>query len=484
MLLGNTLRYLPTQLLSPIAQLGSMVLWTHWLSPADLAVFMQVTAAQELAYLASIGWFSSYALRHLPDRSDSAARLRYLRTENMVMLAAVAVGCACAVVAWLTLPSGPAQAGLLLAIAAMFVTRSAGQHYAERARAQSAFVAYGVLQLAGPVGGLVLGWWAMSRLGPSPVLLLTAYAVAQGAGVLLAAPALGMTRQLGRPNTDILRAAVALGAPMLTLAASAWLGENQIRYTVQWARDAEALGLLILGWSLGRRCATVAATLVTTAAFPLAARLYNEGRRSEALVQLRLSALMLMAVLLPVTTMVALIGGQLLEPLVGAKYRGLSGDLMALAMVGGAVRNLLIHVIDQLMILEKRWRLMIWMDAAELLAGVLLTWAGLMLAEQRGAVIGQGLSGLLMLAVGIRLCRKYFGFAWPWADTARVLLACAAMAVVLLVWKPQVQGTVALLLSATAGVAAAGAVLAALFAPKWWPKSWPLWWHFWRRKGE
>lgn len=465
MLLRHTLRYLPTQLISPLAQLGSMVLWTHWLTPAGMAVFTLVTAAQELAYLASVGWFSSYALRFLPAPDDAAGRLRYLLTENAVMLASIALGSACALLAWWLLPQADAGPALLPAIAAMFVTRSASQHYAERARAQSAFVAYGVLQLAGPVGGLLLGWVAMPWLGATPQVLLLAYALAQGAGLLAAAPALGLLPRLGRPDTALLRQALAFGAPILTLTALAWVGDNQIRYTVQWARDAHALGLMILGWSLGRRAASVTAMLVTTASFPLAARLYNEGRRAEALVQLRQSAMLLLAVLLPATTLVALVGGRLVEPLVGPAYRELTGDLLALAMLGGALRNLLNHVVDQLMVLETRWRMMVWMDLAEIAIGVAATLAGLALAEQRGAVLGQAAATLLMLAVGIRLCRVHFGFHWPWADTGRVLLACAAMAAVLLGLQARLHGMVELLAGAALGAAVGAGVLAALFAP-------------------
>ena len=66
MLIQHTLRYLPAQLLSPLAQLLSMLLWTHWLSPQDMGVFTLVTVTQEIAYVVSLSWYSVYALRYLP----------------------------------------------------------------------------------------------------------------------------------------------------------------------------------------------------------------------------------------------------------------------------------------------------------------------------------------------------------------------------------------------------------------------------------
>ena len=44
MLIKHTLQYLPAQLLSPLAQLASMILWTHWLAPVEMGVFTLVSA--------------------------------------------------------------------------------------------------------------------------------------------------------------------------------------------------------------------------------------------------------------------------------------------------------------------------------------------------------------------------------------------------------------------------------------------------------
>ena len=78
MLISHTLKYLPAQLLSPLAQLVSVIVWTHWLSPAEMGVFTLVTVTQELAYLGCLGWFAIYALRYLPPREDAKGLATYL----------------------------------------------------------------------------------------------------------------------------------------------------------------------------------------------------------------------------------------------------------------------------------------------------------------------------------------------------------------------------------------------------------------------
>ena len=462
MLIRDTLRYLPAQLLSPLAQLASMVLWTHWLMPVDMGVFTLVTVAQELAYMACLGWFSVYALRFLPAASDVAGRQRYLGTENAVVLASIVVGVLGAGITVLALPAGHRSPLTLLAIAAFFATKATNLHYAERARAQSAFFSYSVLQLAGPAGGLLLGWLAMQLLTPAPEVLLASYALAQALGTVLALPGLGMRWGLAWPDRSLLRAAIGFGGPVLGLTALGWLGENYIRYMVQWHAGAEALGLMVVGWALGRRCASVVAMLVTTAAFPIAARLLNAGRRDEALVQLRTNATLLIAVLLPATTLVELLGGSLTALVVAPIYREMTAELLSLSMLAGAVRNLHIHVTDQLMVLEKRWALLASLDVAEIALCAVATLIGLVWAGLPGAVIGQGLGSLLMLGLSIHFARSRLGFHWPWLATGKVLLACAAVAAALLVLAPR-HDIAGLLLACALAAVVYGAAMAALF---------------------
>lgn len=465
MLIGHTLRYLPTQLLSPVAQLLSMVLWTHWLAPAEMGVFTQVTVAQEMAYLACLGWFSVYALRYLPPADDLAGRQRYLGTENTVVLASLAGSAVAALLGALLLPTERLTPKLLLMMAAYFATKALNAHYAERARAQAAFGAFGAVQLAGPVGGLVLGWLAMQHMEPTATVLLAAYALAQLLGTLLALPALGMVWRLPRPDWALLRAALSFGGPLLLLAVLGWWAENYIRYLVQWHSGPAALGLMVVGWALGRRAASVASMVVATAAFPIASRLLNEGRRDEAMAQLRINAVMLAGVLLPVTVGVELLGPALVALTVAEDYRAVTAELLSLSMLAATVRNLHMHATDQLMVLERRIRLVATIDVFEILACAGCSLAGLYLDGLSGAVIGQAVGSLLTLGLSIYWAHQRLGFVWPWGQTGRILLACGAMVGVLelLSPKPDLAG---LLLGSAVGALVYVVAMGLLFLPE------------------
>jgi O-antigen/teichoic acid export membrane protein len=466
-LIQHTLRYLPAQVLSPLAQLLSMVLWTHWLTPQDMGIFTLVTVTQEVAFLLCLNWFSVYALRYLPGPEDTAGLHRYLGTENVILVAGTALGLLVALATcWMVAPqvSGVPTWLPSSAIAAYFVTRSACAHYAERARAQSAFRAYTWLQSAGPVGGLALGLLAMEFGRADAWSLLLAYAAAQALGLLVALPLMGMRWRAFKPDRDLLDAALRFGVPTMAVGMLGWLGENYIRYLVQWKEGAVVLGLMIVGWALGRRCASVAAMMVTTAAFPLASRLLNEGRRDEALRQLRTNAALLIAVLAPVTVGIELLGPALVELTVAQEYRQVTTQMLAIAMFGAALRNLHLHATNPLLVLERRFGLVAIVDGFEIVACVLASLAGLALAGIHGAVLGQALGSALALWLSLRFASRY-GFEWPVAETLKVALGCLAMAGALL-WLNPPRTLVGLLAGCVLGAGVYAATMAALFWPK------------------
>jgi O-antigen/teichoic acid export membrane protein len=243
-----------------------------------------------------------------------------------------------------------------------------------------------------------------------------------------------------------------------------WIAENYIRYLVQWQSGAAALGLMIVGWSLGRRCAAVASTLVTTASFPLAARLLNDNRRDEAMRQLQMNAAMMVAVLLPVTAALELLGGTLVDLFVAADYRAITTEILGLSVLAGAIRNLHMHTTDQLMVLERRIGMLAKVDLFEIVLCAGLSLAGLVLEGVRGAVIGQALGSLATLALSMFLARRHLGFVWPWADTAKIVGATAAMSLVLYTLHAE-HDMLGLGLASVVGTLAYALACAVIFAP-------------------
>jgi len=88
MLLRQTILYLPAQIVGPLAQFLSVILWTYFLSPQEMGTFALITAAQELAYTAIVFWFTLYTVRYFDKTATTADKNTFLDTERGVLLVA------------------------------------------------------------------------------------------------------------------------------------------------------------------------------------------------------------------------------------------------------------------------------------------------------------------------------------------------------------------------------------------------------------
>src|SRR6185437_1232076 len=91
MLLRSTLLYLPAQIVGPLFQLVSVVVWTHIVGESTLGVITLVTATQELLQAVFLLWWYQYTLRFFGTVQDGEHADRFYRTENAVLLLSVVV---------------------------------------------------------------------------------------------------------------------------------------------------------------------------------------------------------------------------------------------------------------------------------------------------------------------------------------------------------------------------------------------------------
>lgn len=74
MLFRRTLLYLPTQLAAPLLQFLMAVALTHWLDPAAYGTTMLVIATGEFVYLATLSWWTHYAMRYIASHDGEIGR--------------------------------------------------------------------------------------------------------------------------------------------------------------------------------------------------------------------------------------------------------------------------------------------------------------------------------------------------------------------------------------------------------------------------
>ncbi|SFG60640.1 Membrane protein involved in the export of O-antigen and teichoic acid [Methylobacterium gossipiicola] len=453
MLLSHTLRYLPAQLIGPASQFAAVVAWTHWLPPEEYGIVALVMALQELVFQLCLAWWSSYVLRYgaglgADGRAGQAAH------ENAVLLISAGLQIA---VTWVVLATGhlPLTPGFLAVAFGFTISRTLTTHLAERARAGGAIGVYTLAQTAGPVAGFALAA-VLARAENSAAAVLMGFAVAHAAVLPVIWLRLPHTRTI-RLDTGIVRVALAYSTPLLLSGIIAWASVNGIRVIVERLDGTEAVGLLSVGWGLGQRLLSVAAMLVTAAAFPLAVRRMEQAGPAEAYDQVARNGLFLLAVVVPSTAGVIWLTPALVDLFIGAEFQAATRMILPVAALAAAVRNVRVHCADQVFLLRETPGLLLKVTIVESVATLAGCTVGLVAGGLLGACLGCLAGSIVGFLAGFGAAYRE-GLRIPAWPVLRIAAATGLMLAALARMPP--QPSAGLLVAAVAG--AGGLYLAAL----------------------
>ena len=429
MLLRQTLLYLPAQVLGPIFQLISAFAWTHYLAPTEMGAFALISAAQELAFSFALMWFSLYTVRYFDKDADAALKDEFHATEMAVLIgSSIAM-----VLAVITVPlgqSGRLSGALLAASLAYIISRSLVSYLADRVRAEGDTLAYTVLQTAGPVGGFFAALALVGVLPATAATVLAGYAGAQIASLGFAAWRLQFSLRPHRGSWHLVKGAMVYGLPLFFGGLLVWVANNGVRFLVEWRESVAAVGLITVGWALGLRAAQFASMLTTAAAFPLAVRKSREEGMAAGQAQLINNGVLLVAALAPAIAGLYVVGGPMIELIVAAPYREITTQILPMALITGALRNVRIHFANQVFLLHEKPLIPVANDGLDALLTLVFGGIGLWLGGLTGCVLGVMIGSVLTMVTGFAAAWHWHKFAFPVADALRIGTATLAMAVV------------------------------------------------------
>lgn len=428
MLLRQTLLYLPAQVLGPIFQLISAFAWTHYLAPAEMGSFALISAAQELAFAAALMWFSLYTVRYFDSDAHADDKTAFHATETAVLIgSSIAMGLALIVI---PLGHGGRLGGALLAASLAFViSRSLVSYLADRVRAEGDTLAYTVLQTAGPVLGLFVALAMVAVLPSTAATVLTGYAVAQIASLGFAAYRLRFSLRPHDGAWHIVKGAMVYGLPLFFGGLLVWVANNGVRFLVEWREGVAAVGLITVGWALGLRAAAFASMLTTAAAFPLAVKKSREQGMAAGQAQLVNNGVLLIAALAPAIAGLYVIGKPLIELIIAAPYREVTTQILPMALVTGALRNVRIHFANQVFLLHEKPMIPVLNDGIDAALTLVFGGIGLWLGGLTGCVMGVMTGSVVTLATGFGAAWRWHAFTFPVADVLRIGTATVAMAI-------------------------------------------------------
>lgn len=426
MLIRQTLLYLPAQIIGPLVQFASILLWTHYLSPTEMGLFALVLAAQELIYTTALFWYSIYTIRYFDQSADPDVKEQFLATEAMAILLAT-------VAAIVTMGLFPLLFGdewgwpLLTASAVFIVGRAVGAQLSERARMTADMTSYSILQIVWPLAGLILAWLLVSNYGATATHVIAGYAAGQWLSTILVVGRMAWPKSLAS-SREIVKAALKYSVPLVIGAQLVWIANNGIRFIIEYMDGIAAVGLLTIGWALGLRVANFVALLVTAAGFPLAIRKLREEGIDAGQQQLVRNGMLLLFVMAPAMVGFWLISPALVELLVAEQYRALTTEILPWAILAGAARNLRVHFGEQVFLLREEPKIPLFNDALDGVATLIGAIAGFMWGGLVPAVIGAALGAVVALVVTAGFGLIMHRFVLPFGEIVRIGIATAAMA--------------------------------------------------------
>ncbi len=427
MLIRQTILYLPAQIVAPLIQFASVLIWSHLLAPEHLGTVTMMVAIQEISYLTFFGWWSLSMLRFITGYTGPEERGAYLRSESGALALSLLLQ-TLILLPVLNWYFGQTLNGASLALALAFMlTRSFNDYMADRARAEAKIALYTFVQTVGPVAGFLVGLFWIWRVGPSSEAVLAGYVIAQIIGISAGILRTDFCRSIGRISGKIVREAFAFGATQSVSRLLAVVAINVPRFIIASTLGLAAVGLFNVGYSLGIRASSFAVTLVTAGAYPLVVKKMNQEGAEAAFRQLSQNMVLVALVVAPVAFGLFGINRSLVGLLVDPAYQAITLAVLPLATFGGLFRYLRAHTSDQVFLLSLKPVYGTVIAVVDLCVAVLAAWIGVLLLDVKGAALGPMIAGLATFTLSFALSRYRFGFRAPLGAFLRIAIAAAIM---------------------------------------------------------
>ncbi|QNG48482.1 lipopolysaccharide biosynthesis protein [Sphingobium yanoikuyae] len=427
--LRQTALYLPAQILAPVIQFASILIWTHLMSPRDMGVVTLAFAVQEVSFVLFFGWWQRYTLRFLRGFEGSQYRIDFLRSETAAVLLSslLQILALVPVIIWLV---GEARTLLFVLITLFIVTRSLSNYVADRARANADITLYSLIQICGPVFGFIIGVPMLFRFGSSPNAVFVGFAIAQIIGLFAAVLMSDFLKCRPRINHDIFRTAITFGGTVMIATLLATLALNVPRFIVSGTLGLKAMGVFAVGYSLGLRASSFAVTLVTAGAYPLVVKRMEMEGKEAAFMQLQQNMVLVALAVMPVAFGLIGVNRLAVDVLVDEQYRAVTYAVLPLATVGGLFRYLRAHTSDQVFLVCLKPAYATWVALVDIVVAILSTWVGVKTMGLPGAAVGPLISGLFTFTASFVFSYAHFGFRPPFGEFGRILLVSAVMCAV------------------------------------------------------
>lgn len=411
MLAKRTLQFLPAQLLSPLAQFLSIIIWTHISSATTIGVVTLLATQQELIRVIFIGWWSHYLLRFITDKDQNKQELLSANRTILLISSLLQILAVCFVVGYFF--SEQVSLSLVISTVAFVIFRNINSHNMAIKSVEEKIFQYNFLALSGPVLGLGIGIIFLVYYGDSPVWPILGYAIGELFGFLVIFVIERPQVYTFKINPAILKDAKRYSLPLLTASFFGWLSVNVVRFIIEHKLGIDVVGAFSVGFGLGQRAASLASMLVTAASLPLAIRIMQECGLQKAMQQLSNNFVLLMGVMFPALVGMYSVNDLLVKLLVAEEFWGVTLDVLPWAILSGGIFAVLYNYVNHYFIIADKTKFIVYGDA---ITAILVCVSSFPLIDYfgvKGGVIAMCLSSFSVLVFLTVYLLKYTQFIFP-----------------------------------------------------------------------
>jgi O-antigen/teichoic acid export membrane protein len=434
MLIKKTLQLLPAQLLGPLAQFSSIIIWTHLASSQTIGVVTLISGQQELIRTIFLAWWSHYALRFLGETGNSEEEFQ--ATSNCILLFSSLIQCFFAYLLLKQFVVSDPDYLLSISVFLFVIFRNINLHNINIAAARSNTIDYNLLSIFGPVLGLVFGIILLKIYGDNPSYPLLGYMLGEVIGLAYSFFRNKSALRKWKINNLILKQAINYSLPLIFSGALAWAAVNLSRYIIDHNLGVAAAGDFAVGFGLGQRAASLAAMLVGAASLPIAIRCMQESGIAAGMQQLANNCALLLAVVLPSLVGLYLVSPELVQLVVAKKFQKVTLEILPWALLSGGLYSIIYHYLNHYFLITKNTRPLIAVDGCLALITLGLSFPLIHSLGLVGGVIAMVLAASCVVLILMVYLLGYRELCFPTKDALKVIVATTVMAAAILI-KPK-----------------------------------------------
>jgi len=373
---------------------AAMAVYTRLLSPDEFGRYALLIAGVGLINVVVFQWLRLVAVRFLPEQTVPEHFLGGILAQ-FCLLAAISslVGLGLALF-W----PNPIWQRLLVLAVPLLVSQAAMELTLEIMRARLKPGRYGLLlgsKSAIALGvGAVLAWMGFGAAAPVWGLIS-----GQTVGLLIFGVSVWMYIDIRWPSIDQWRQQLAYGLPLMATFALVWVISSSDRIMLAWFLDDDAAGVYSAGYDLAFQSLTLVATIINSAAYPLAVKALENGGERRAREQMTSNGELIIAAAMACATGLIALAPFLLNVFIGGAFRSAASSVFPVIVAAAALASIKSFHFDIAFHLGKKSSILFLISAVAALLNIVLN----VLLIPRMGIVGSAWATLVAYGVALYL---------------------------------------------------------------------------------